>query len=88
MQAEDKPLIIFCAYGTRGDVQPLAVLARYTQETIPCRVCLVTHQSHQVRCMGYTHGCIPGLIMDLYIVSDPCLIIAVAWLHAMYGLAI
>ncbi|MEW5303348.1 MAG: hypothetical protein WDW36_006049 [Sanguina aurantia] len=45
----DLPVVVFVAFGTRGDVQPLMVLALQLQHLgLKCRVVGVTHQAHKV----------------------------------------
>lgn len=40
---------VFVAYGTRGDVQPLACLACHLQHSYPgVQATLVTHEAHKV----------------------------------------
>jgi hypothetical protein len=50
LQLSEQCTVVFVAYGSRGDVQPLALLALHLSHTVPgIQITLVTHQVHKVR---------------------------------------
>jgi hypothetical protein len=63
-------MIVFLAFGTRGDVQPLACLSAYLQREAGQRIAFITHTDHQTWIEGAPFN--PSLdVTFIYIDSPP-----------------